>query len=149
MFTVWFRALTKSCRSMFMSRAVPHGRRRYCKVLSCSRTKYFEEKPIRSIVHLEGGSQGTQKPILVDGQTKSRDPRGPGMEGTAIRGTSAVPTEFRESRSDLMWTPPAGQIELNENDKRLGQILKENFADAVNRRRIPRICSHSRYRQTA
>jgi NADH dehydrogenase I D subunit len=90
-----------------------------------------EEKPIRSIIHLEGGTQGTQKPIQVDGQTKSRDPRGPGMEGTAIRGTSAVPTEFRESRSDLMWSPPAGQIELNENDKSLSQILKENFADAV------------------
>jgi NADH-quinone oxidoreductase subunit B/C/D len=90
-----------------------------------------EEKPIRSIVHLEGGTQGTQKPIQVDGQTKSRDPRGPGMEGTVIRGTSAVPTEFRESRSDLMWTPPPGQIELNENDKTLTQIIKENFADAV------------------
>jgi NADH-quinone oxidoreductase subunit B/C/D len=90
-----------------------------------------EEKPIRSIVHLEGGTQGTQKPIQVDGQTKSRDPRGPGMEGTVIRGTSAVPIEFRESRSDLMWTPPPGQIELNENDKTLTQIIKENFADAV------------------
>ena len=85
-----------------------------------------EEKPIRSIVHLEGGTQGTQKPILVDGQTKSRDPRGPGMEGTAIRGTSAIPTEFWQSRSDLMWTPPAGQIELNENDKRLGHDSKGN-----------------------
>jgi len=90
-----------------------------------------EEKPIRSIIHLEGGTQGTQKPIQVDGQTKSRDPRGPGMEGTAIRGTSATPIEFRESRSDLMWSPPAGQIELTENDKSLSQILKENFADAV------------------
>ncbi len=90
-----------------------------------------EEKPIRTIVHLEGGTQGTQKPIQVDGQTKSRDPRGPGMEGTAIRGTSAVPPEFRESRSDLMWTPPPGQIELNENDKTLSQIIKEKFADAV------------------
>jgi NADH-quinone oxidoreductase subunit B/C/D len=90
-----------------------------------------EEKPIRSIIHLEGGTQGTQKPIQVDGQTKSRDPRGPGMEGTAIRGTSATPIEFRESRSDLMWTPPAGQIELTENDNSLSQILKENFADAV------------------
>jgi NADH-quinone oxidoreductase subunit B/C/D len=90
-----------------------------------------EEKPIRSILHLEGGTQGTQKPIQVDGQTKSRDPRGPGMEGTAIRGTSATPIEFRESRSDLMWTPPAGQMHLAENDKTLSHILKENFADAV------------------
>ncbi len=90
-----------------------------------------EEKPARSIFHLYGGTQGTRKPIQVDGQTKSRDPRGPGMEGTAIRGTSAVPTEFWESRSELMWTPPPRQIELNEIDKTLSQILKEQFSDAV------------------
>ena len=74
--------------------------------------KIGSEKPTRSIFGLKGGTQGSQGPILVDGQTKSRDPRGPGMEGTAIRGTSAVPPEFRDSRSNLMWVPAARQIEI-------------------------------------
>ncbi len=93
--------------------------------------KIEAESPSRAILHLKGGSQGSVKPILVEGQTKSRDPRGPGMEGTAIRGTSVVPPEFRESRSDLMWTPPARQIELNPSDQDLARALSARFGDAV------------------
>jgi len=93
--------------------------------------KIRSEKPVRSILHLEGGTQGSQKPILVDGQTKSRDPRGPGMEGTDIRGTSAAPVEFRESRSDLMWSPQPRRIRINEADQALARILTERFGDAV------------------
>ena len=48
--------------------------------------KIETERPTRSIFRFKGGTQGSVKPILVDGQTKSRDPRGPGMDGTAIRG---------------------------------------------------------------
>jgi NADH dehydrogenase I D subunit len=88
-----------------------------------------EEHPTRSIVHLPGGTQGSQKPILVDGRTKSRDPRGPGMEGTAIRGTSVTPPYYRDSRSDLMWGPPARRIELGKADQSLAQVLKERFGE--------------------
>ena len=93
--------------------------------------KIETESPARSIFHLKGGSQGSVKPILVDGRTKSRDPRGPGMEGTAIRGTSVVPPEFQDSRSDLMWAPPPRQIELNPSDQDLARALDEKFGGAV------------------
>ena len=90
-----------------------------------------EEKPTRPILHLEGGSQGTQKPILVDGLTKSRDPRGPGMEGTAIRGTSVIPNKFWDSRSDGMWTPPSPPIELDLASQDLASELQNRFGEAI------------------
>jgi len=93
--------------------------------------KIKSEKPTRSIFHLGGGTQGTQKPILVDGHTKSRDSRGPGYLGTATRGTSVTPPEFWSSRSDLMWTPPAQSIALSERDHSLSRVLQEKFGSAV------------------
>src|SRR5512136_2843518 len=94
-----------------------------------------KERPARSVFHLEGGTQGSRKPLLVDGQTKSRDPRGPGMQGTVIRASSAVPPQFWGSRSDNMWTPPARRIELTERDQTLAATLKQRFGDAV--REVP------------
>jgi NADH-quinone oxidoreductase subunit B/C/D len=93
--------------------------------------KIETESPTRSIFHFKGGTQGSVKPILADGQTKSRDPRGPGMEGTAIRGTSVIPPEFGDSRSDLMWTPAPRQIELNQSEQNLAQVLSAQFGEDV------------------
>jgi NADH dehydrogenase I D subunit len=93
--------------------------------------KIASERPFRSILNLEGGSQGTQTPILVDQATKSRDPRGPGMAGIAIRGTSVVPPDFQESRSDLMWTPQPARIEISEQDRGIAENLLNRFGDAV------------------
>jgi NADH dehydrogenase I D subunit len=93
--------------------------------------KVKSERPSRSIFHLSGGSQGTTKPVLVEGMSKSRDPRGPGYNGTPPRGTDVTPPLFWESRADLMWTPPPRQIELNEAEKSLAQALKERFGEDV------------------
>jgi NADH-quinone oxidoreductase subunit B/C/D len=90
-----------------------------------------EERPTRSILNLPGGTQGTRRPILVDGQTKSRDPRGPGMEDIAIRGTSDTPPHFWDSRSDLMWTPPARRVVFTVIENELSHSLTERFGDCL------------------
>ena len=93
--------------------------------------KIKTERPLRSVFRRSGGTQGSQGPILVDGVTKARDPRGPGYYGTPQRGSAVTPPAFFESRSDLMWTPPANRIEINDRDRTLAASLKQRFGDKV------------------
>jgi len=93
--------------------------------------KVMQERPTRRVFHLAGGSQGTEVPVLVDGETKSRDPRGPGMTGTVIRGSSVTPPFFAENRSDLMWTPPPAERLLSASDQALAGELTARFGAAV------------------
>ena len=89
-----------------------------------------EERPTKAIFNL-GGIQGTTTSILIDGKTKSRDPRGPGMDNTEIRGTSVTPPYFSDSRSDGMWTPPAAKVELTDAEQTVARALQERFGDDV------------------
>ncbi|MGD9505474.1 MAG: NADH-quinone oxidoreductase subunit B/C/D [Syntrophobacteraceae bacterium] len=91
------------------------------------------ERPSRKIFHMAGGTQGTVTPILVDGKTKFRDARGPGVEGTLLRGTPENPPWFPGNRADVMWTPPAARVEWVERDLSLAAALEEHFGDAVRR----------------
>ncbi|HWU37832.1 MAG TPA: NADH-quinone oxidoreductase subunit NuoB, partial [Candidatus Acidoferrum sp.] len=93
--------------------------------------KITKERPARKIFHLKGGFQGTQKPILVDGVTKTRDPRGPGYQAVPIRGDSVVPPRFWDNRSDLMWAPPGPRIELREPDLSLSAEMKRRFDEDI------------------
>ncbi len=89
------------------------------------------ERPSRPVLHLAGGSQGTDGPVRVDGISKARDPRGPGYGEIPVRGSSVSPPNFFDNQANRMWTPPARAIELAPPQQTLVASLAERFGSAV------------------
>ena len=91
------------------------------------------ERPARPVLRLPGGTQGSRGPVLADGVSKARDPRGPGYEGLPVRGDSVTPPRFWDNRAGIMWAPPPPVFEPGDGDRSVAALLAERFGEAVRR----------------
>ena len=92
-----------------------------------------EEQPARKVLGLPGGTEGTIVPPLVDGESKSRDPRGPGYDSCSIRGSSQQPPGFFADRSKSNWRPPQPKQVFPDHTEQLYREVEERFAGQVTR----------------
>lgn len=90
-----------------------------------------KNRPLKPVLGLPGGHLGGRDDVLEVGVSKDRDPRGPGMGGIPMRGSSVTPPHFFGSRSEVMWTPPAPILSFSTTQLALKDELATRFADAV------------------
>ena len=132
LFTAWCRVWTRSCRWTSIFPAVRRGPKLFLAGAGPVAGKDCLGTP--DPLRFASGRAAARAPralCLWMESTKSRDSRGPGMEGIAIRGTAAIPPRFFESRSELMWTPPPARIEISAKQTSLCASLLERFGDAL------------------
>ncbi len=90
-----------------------------------------EEHPTRTVLGMKGGSEGTSVPVLIDGESKSRDPRGPGYGNSPIRGSSSQHPNFFGARSSQIWTPPQPKIAFPPSTDDLLKTVHDRFGATV------------------
>jgi len=90
-----------------------------------------EEQPARMVFGMEGGTEGTIVPPLIDGETKSRDTRGPGYEGCAIRGSSQQTPNFFSDRTKTNWRPTQPKQVFPDHTAQLYREVEERFEGQV------------------
>ncbi len=92
-----------------------------------------EEQPARKVFGMQGGTEGTIVPPLIDGVTKSRDTRGPGYEGCVIRGSTQQEPAFPGDRTKANWRPEQAKQLFPDHTEQLYREVEERFAGQVKR----------------
>jgi NADH-quinone oxidoreductase subunit B/C/D len=90
-----------------------------------------EERPARKVLGLAGGCEGSTGPVLVDGVSKSRDPRGPGYGNTPLRGSSQQHPRFWGKRGLDIWRPTQPRITFPASTPDLRRAIHERFGERV------------------